>query len=315
VELKDNAHGISEERLLRRFKRIFEHNKEIDDAEIRRFVNFVYTKMAKHDKEGIDVQDFSSACTHGEALHFKTLVELFDADRKKGFLERTFAGPTMRRLFKSDGTVHDDHNANKADDFIDLSKGRASKVFEEGYVADPVQAVSAMSVPSGPGNTGNDSVHGQVKIFQEFEKVHLQGLAQDVAPDGTLQYRYATEPAACDLENGCGPAALFPFCSSHVKDPLFHSSFEVVTRSPAYIMRQPNDEMLTLNFEQSILAPCMSVDEHVACGYKPVWHPSEGKLDHEALQITQVQTRDEGIESSSSTEASSHKGPGNTSFV
>merc|ERR1719321_1930496 len=45
VELKDNAHGISEERLLRRFKRIFEHNNEIDDAEIRRFVNFVYTDV------------------------------------------------------------------------------------------------------------------------------------------------------------------------------------------------------------------------------------------------------------------------------
>merc|ERR1719335_1790945 len=58
--------------------------------------------MENDDDRGIDVQDFSHACAYGETLHLRTLAELFDADRKKSFLERTFAGPTIRKLFKTD---------------------------------------------------------------------------------------------------------------------------------------------------------------------------------------------------------------------
>merc|ERR1719281_928028 len=131
VELKDKPQGISEERLLRRFKRVFSHNSELDDGEIRRLVNWIFHKMAKDHNDGVDVQDFSHACTYGEALHFRTLVELFDADRKKGFLERTFAGPTMRRLFKSDSTLHNSGDAKK-DETIDLSQSRTSQIFDPG---------------------------------------------------------------------------------------------------------------------------------------------------------------------------------------
>ena len=35
-------------------------------------------------------------------LFYDDLLDLFDADRKKGFLERFFAGPLMKRIFQTD---------------------------------------------------------------------------------------------------------------------------------------------------------------------------------------------------------------------
>eukprot|EP00746_Dinoflagellata_sp_MGD_P020562 gnl/MRDRNA2_/MRDRNA2_14790_c0_seq1.p1 gnl/MRDRNA2_/MRDRNA2_14790_c0~~gnl/MRDRNA2_/MRDRNA2_14790_c0_seq1.p1 ORF type:complete len:668 (+),score=91.52 gnl/MRDRNA2_/MRDRNA2_14790_c0_seq1:145-2148(+) len=106
VELQDTPHGISKEQILRRFKIIFANNPEFGEGEIQRFAHFVFHRIGKVDKN-IDVEDFSQACSHGEALHFTTMVDLFDADRKKSFLERTFAGPTMRQVFKSDEAARD----------------------------------------------------------------------------------------------------------------------------------------------------------------------------------------------------------------
>jgi hypothetical protein len=117
VELQDHAHGISEEKLFERFKVIFEHNSEIDEAELRRLVRFVFSGMAKDHNDGIDIQDFSHACTHGEILHFRTLVELFDADRKKGWLEKQFADPAIRNLHSSDRLCKEDVSA--AANFVD----------------------------------------------------------------------------------------------------------------------------------------------------------------------------------------------------
>merc|ERR1719388_101533 len=37
------------------------------------------------------------------------MVQLFDADRKKSFLERAFAGPQMRSIFNSDEEVRQIH--------------------------------------------------------------------------------------------------------------------------------------------------------------------------------------------------------------
>jgi hypothetical protein len=236
VELKDNAHGISEERLLRRFKRIFEHNKEIDDSEIRRLVNFVYSRMAKHDKDGIDVQDFSQACTHGEALHFKTLVELFDADRKKGFLERTFAGPTIRKLFKSDQNIFKSHREAKASEAIDLSKS-TTHVFEPGYVAAPVKTMPAPSDMTDSTKDTSDSI------------VHLE----------QVKFRRQEAPTCPRSERVLFCDAGELFCSSQAcsGSPGFETIVFSPACSPAFTTRDLSDPELFAS-SQAIVAPCLA---------------------------------------------------------
>lgn len=237
VELKDNAHGISEERLLRRFKRIFEHNKEIDDAEIRRLVSFIYSRMAKHDKDGIDVQDFSQACTHGEALHFKTLVELFDADRKKGILERTFAGPTIRKLFQSDKDLFNENRAAECER-IDMSKSTTA-AFQPGYVAAPVKAIPVANAE----DTSDSSARGEhVKNIFPLNEASTHTQSERVL--------------FCD-------ANAFPFCSSHVRplgpnicNLLKREASETIICSPQFATRS-DKELFEVKVDHSILAPCL----------------------------------------------------------
>jgi hypothetical protein len=191
VELKDKEHGISEERLLRRFKRVFSHNHELDDGEIRRLVNWIFKKMAKDHNDGVDVQDFSHACTYGEALHFRTLVELFDADREKGFLERTFAGPQMRALYK----LEDEYlkaRASQKPDKIDLSQG---------------------TVEFGCQDSGCTEAPRKQNDHESINSVHI-GQKIPYQDHYSLQVLEDTDEAQSALHINAGQC--FPFCGSSV---------------------------------------------------------------------------------------------------
>ena len=72
--------------------------------EIRRLVTFVFTGLSKHDDK-VCVQDFIEACSYGEALNFETLLKIFDANRKKGFLEKLFAPQTIEYLYMTDANA------------------------------------------------------------------------------------------------------------------------------------------------------------------------------------------------------------------
>jgi len=218
VELKDKVHGISEERLLRRFKRVFSHNSELDDGEIRRFVSWIFRKMAKDHNDGVDVQDFSHACTYGEALHFKTLVELFDADRKKGFLERTFAGPQMRALYKlEDEDVK--ARASLQPEKIDLSKG--TMAFD---CQDP-----AYPEASDKQNDHESSTTGSVgqKNADHEDQYNFQ-ILEDT--DESLAHS-DLQVAARNLHAG----QCFPFCGISSVTPLERASTQIVGCSSIFL--------------------------------------------------------------------------------
>lgn len=107
VELKDRDLGISKARLKRRFQRVFGHAEELDAHEVDRFVEFVYGHMKKMGAadQSVDVEGFVKACSYGESLDVRTMISIFDADRRKTLLEKTFAGPVLRKLFKSDAST------------------------------------------------------------------------------------------------------------------------------------------------------------------------------------------------------------------
>eukprot|EP00746_Dinoflagellata_sp_MGD_P154210 gnl/MRDRNA2_/MRDRNA2_84698_c0_seq1.p1 gnl/MRDRNA2_/MRDRNA2_84698_c0~~gnl/MRDRNA2_/MRDRNA2_84698_c0_seq1.p1 ORF type:complete len:751 (-),score=114.32 gnl/MRDRNA2_/MRDRNA2_84698_c0_seq1:250-2502(-) len=104
VELKDKQNGISDARLHKRFKRIFGNARDLDDHEVVRFVDFVYSRMKLMGDcpESIDVEGFLKACSHGEALNVNKITGIFDANRRKTFMEKTFSGPALAKLFASD---------------------------------------------------------------------------------------------------------------------------------------------------------------------------------------------------------------------
>eukprot|EP00746_Dinoflagellata_sp_MGD_P080387 gnl/MRDRNA2_/MRDRNA2_32095_c0_seq1.p1 gnl/MRDRNA2_/MRDRNA2_32095_c0~~gnl/MRDRNA2_/MRDRNA2_32095_c0_seq1.p1 ORF type:complete len:761 (+),score=104.37 gnl/MRDRNA2_/MRDRNA2_32095_c0_seq1:93-2375(+) len=110
VELKDVEQGITKTRIHRRFTRIFKpFEDELDEGEVQRLVEFVFHGVRRYQKADptasqpvITVDGFSAACSHGESLRLGTMIRMFDANREKKLLERIFAGPDLKKLFKSD---------------------------------------------------------------------------------------------------------------------------------------------------------------------------------------------------------------------
>lgn len=102
MELKDSVHGVSKIRLERRLVRIFRNVHALNMVEIQRFSDWLYSKMNVEGEAAINVEEYAAACAFGELVSIADLIQIFDADRKKGFLEGLFVDPSVRAIMKSD---------------------------------------------------------------------------------------------------------------------------------------------------------------------------------------------------------------------
>eukprot|EP00746_Dinoflagellata_sp_MGD_P045719 gnl/MRDRNA2_/MRDRNA2_212128_c0_seq1.p1 gnl/MRDRNA2_/MRDRNA2_212128_c0~~gnl/MRDRNA2_/MRDRNA2_212128_c0_seq1.p1 ORF type:complete len:691 (-),score=91.16 gnl/MRDRNA2_/MRDRNA2_212128_c0_seq1:37-2109(-) len=121
LELQDLHTGISRRRLLHRFTQVFKSTEQLTPMQIRRFVHFVFDGLTamkedeglttmKEDEdpdenEWVDIEKWSQASAYSEPLGFDSVVQIFDADRKKGFLERFFAPKALKTILKTDSLV------------------------------------------------------------------------------------------------------------------------------------------------------------------------------------------------------------------
>lgn len=109
MDLQDQTTGITKGRLLDRFRKVLESNKNIDDVEIVKFVDFVFEGMQSLSQaattdtssDTINIQEYCSACSTNEPLDFDSLVRLFDKDRKIGCLEGCFLDDSIRSVVRS----------------------------------------------------------------------------------------------------------------------------------------------------------------------------------------------------------------------
>merc|ERR1719421_857555 len=60
LELKDTMTGISEERFLKRYRRIFMNTESLSDEEIQRFCNFVVHGMTPGHEPVVKVEEFGN---------------------------------------------------------------------------------------------------------------------------------------------------------------------------------------------------------------------------------------------------------------
>jgi|Transcript_1197 hypothetical protein len=98
ADVQDFPEGLSKKRLHERFQMIMQFSQDLDDQEVRKFVDFVYEGVAiaateaevGTDNELIDVQDFCTVCSTNESLTFDSLVKIFDRDRRLGTFESFF---------------------------------------------------------------------------------------------------------------------------------------------------------------------------------------------------------------------------------
>jgi hypothetical protein len=95
---------MNRKNLLDRFLGIFRHSEDLDDEEVKKFVDFVYNGMVKEDKGqpaqgenqgGVPLQAYCSACTDNEPLSISMLDDLFDTDRTLRPLEYIFNDPIL----------------------------------------------------------------------------------------------------------------------------------------------------------------------------------------------------------------------------
>eukprot|EP00746_Dinoflagellata_sp_MGD_P112615 gnl/MRDRNA2_/MRDRNA2_49774_c0_seq1.p1 gnl/MRDRNA2_/MRDRNA2_49774_c0~~gnl/MRDRNA2_/MRDRNA2_49774_c0_seq1.p1 ORF type:complete len:425 (+),score=79.35 gnl/MRDRNA2_/MRDRNA2_49774_c0_seq1:144-1277(+) len=105
MELKDTKAGITKDRLERRFQRIFSKEHFLNSAEIQRFTNYLFevmTNFGDQDQTVIDIEQFIRACAAGEMMAVDSMIEIFDAHRKKSFLETRFMDKSVRKLMEND---------------------------------------------------------------------------------------------------------------------------------------------------------------------------------------------------------------------
>jgi len=134
LQLQDNDGGIPAERMRERMHQVFINiHHRLDDREIDNFTTFCFGAANKEDHEGhtwwekfrssVEIDDhsafdvdlcdhkinstkFSEACASNESIGFQDVVDLFDADRHRGCLERIFTPLDMKSYVEaSKGTV------------------------------------------------------------------------------------------------------------------------------------------------------------------------------------------------------------------
>mmetsp|Transcript_27011 Transcript_27011/g.46879 ORF Transcript_27011/g.46879 Transcript_27011/m.46879 type:complete len:595 (-) Transcript_27011:201-1985(-) len=109
ADVQDQADGISKQRILERFSLIMQYNEDLDDAEVAKFVDFVYKALASAggievgqtaatSADAISVQDFCAACSSNEPLTFDALVQIFDQNRELPFFEGIFNDAVCARV-------------------------------------------------------------------------------------------------------------------------------------------------------------------------------------------------------------------------
>jgi len=106
MDLQDRPDGITKGRLLERFRDLLKLNTDIDDAEITRYVDFVFQGMQSTSEsnteinETVSLAEFCSACSTNEALDPDSMAMLFDKDRHISFLENFFLDTSIRSVLK-----------------------------------------------------------------------------------------------------------------------------------------------------------------------------------------------------------------------
>jgi len=103
----EEAGVMNRKNLLDRFLGIFRHSEDLDDEEVKKFVDFVYNGMVKEDARqpaqgenqgGVPLQAYCSACTDNEPLSLSMLDDLFDTDRMLRPLEYIFNDPILAKI-------------------------------------------------------------------------------------------------------------------------------------------------------------------------------------------------------------------------
>eukprot|EP00418_Pyrodinium_bahamense_P008092 CAMPEP_0179103266 /NCGR_PEP_ID=MMETSP0796-20121207/47839_1 /TAXON_ID=73915 /ORGANISM="Pyrodinium bahamense, Strain pbaha01" /LENGTH=839 /DNA_ID=CAMNT_0020801167 /DNA_START=1 /DNA_END=2520 /DNA_ORIENTATION=+ len=97
--------SLNRARMVERFRLVFQDSEDLDDMEIVKLVDYIYTGMLG--KEGasdpersaqVCIQDFCHCCASNEPLSFNSLVSIFDKDRKLGVIESLFNDDTIKAI-------------------------------------------------------------------------------------------------------------------------------------------------------------------------------------------------------------------------
>jgi len=102
----DNAEtkseGITKMRMVERFRLIFQDSDELDDGEIVKLVDYIHNSMTGQGDVESDrnvlVENFCLSATSNEPLGFKSIVHIFDKDRRLGFIENVFNDQAIQAI-------------------------------------------------------------------------------------------------------------------------------------------------------------------------------------------------------------------------
>eukprot|EP00746_Dinoflagellata_sp_MGD_P128220 gnl/MRDRNA2_/MRDRNA2_62631_c0_seq1.p1 gnl/MRDRNA2_/MRDRNA2_62631_c0~~gnl/MRDRNA2_/MRDRNA2_62631_c0_seq1.p1 ORF type:complete len:915 (-),score=165.97 gnl/MRDRNA2_/MRDRNA2_62631_c0_seq1:94-2778(-) len=175
-DVEDPVPGISRERLLHRFTRVFGKASGLTDLQIKRFVHFVFDGMNKSksgdENDSLDVEEWLKACAFAEPLGYDSLVQMFDADRKKGFLERFFAPDTLQAILKTDMLVQSDERTQTS---VKGLKGLATATLnkiDDLQTLDPEVAVLAAEINADKRQIGH--LDSEVNFYARMRKMEKQ---------------------------------------------------------------------------------------------------------------------------------------------
>ncbi|CAK0846949.1 unnamed protein product [Prorocentrum cordatum] len=131
--------ALNRKNLLGRFLGIFRHSEDLDDEEVKKFVDFVYNHMVKATRQptnaelqGVPLHAYCSACTSNEPLNLSLLEQLFDSDRMLKPLEYVFNESVLTQIrregktLKASGSIPEEVKPLTGD-----SGGRESSQYEK----------------------------------------------------------------------------------------------------------------------------------------------------------------------------------------
>lgn len=99
---ESRTEGIDKSRMIERFRLIFADNEELDDEEVVKLVDYIHNSMtgAEDTEEArkVSMENFCSAATSNEPLHFGSIVDIFDKDRDLNPVEDLFNDQTIQSI-------------------------------------------------------------------------------------------------------------------------------------------------------------------------------------------------------------------------
>jgi hypothetical protein len=97
--------ALNRKNLLDRFLGIFRHSEDLDDEEVKKFVDFVYNHMVKATRQpnhaeqhGVPLHAYLTACTSNEPVNLSMLEQIFDSDRRLKPMEYIFNDEVLANL-------------------------------------------------------------------------------------------------------------------------------------------------------------------------------------------------------------------------